>query len=705
MSSDSALSSLLLVAAIAPALGAAASTAWLWAGGQRREIGLIACGSIGLSLLLSLLAVAGWWGRPLVDGVRVPVHSVLANPFPSLGEALRLESLVDGLTVAMAAIVAVVSLAVAIYARGYLAEECGETVAEHGDDLCERPGRFATFFCTLQGFVACMMGIVIAGSLFQAFVFWELVGLCSYLLIGFYRERAVAGSASTKAFVVNRVGDLGFLIGLGLLLTTVGTLSLDPESGLMVRTAVARINGELSTGLLTAATLGLFAGAAGKSAQVPLQVWLPDAMAGPTPVSALVHSATMVAAGVYLVARTYPLFPPEALAIVALVGCATLFIAALFALAADDVKRILAWSTVSQLGYMMLALGVGGWSAAVFHLMTHACFKSLLFLTAGAVLVACHHEQSVHRLGGLLRRMPWTATFMLIGVIAISGLAVPYLTVFGEPIALSGYHSKDAILTSSLASVRSGASHPLLFLVPLAAATLTAAYMTRLWCKVFLGEPRSEGAEHGREVSWSMRGPMLLLTLLAIGVAVGGESERGLLHALIVSSDPTAAAGTDLLDLRHDAHKTAAGLSLAAAFAGAIAAFIVYGRGRERTTWFSRRMPRMVAFLQSGAGFDEVYRDALVRPAFRAGRGLRLLDGSLLDGLIHRVAAGARRAAAADQWIDRYLVDGAVSQVASLVLGGGEAAGRIQTGRLRHYVLFLLAGLLCVFAAVFTLLA
>ena len=698
--SDGLLTATLLLAALGPLIGAIASTVWLWKEGQRFEIGLVSCGSLLLSTICSLVAVAQWSARPVVaeTGQRQPIHTVLANIVDAEAVTLSLELLVDGLTVVMAATVCIVSLCVSVYALGYLAEERERELDEHGADVCRRPGRFATFFCVLQLFVFCMLGIVTAGGLFQAFVFWELVGLCSYLLIGFYRERAGAGAAATKAFVVNRVGDAGFLIGLGLLATQFGTLSLSPETGLTTLASNA------PTGLLTAASLAIFAGAAGKSAQLPFQVWLPDAMAGPTPVSALVHSATMVAAGVYLVARTYLLFTPDALTVVAYVGCGTLFVAALFAFGATDIKRILAWSTVSQLGYMMLALGIGGWTAAVFHLITHACFKSLLFLTAGAVLVGVHHRQSLGDHGGLLRRMPWTAGLMLIGAIAICGLSLPFVTIGGEAIAFSGYHSKDAILTTSLALVQDGSRHPLLFVVPLGTAGLTAAYMFRLWCGLFLATPRSEAAESATEVGWSLRIPMIVLAILAIGVAIGGESERGLLHHLLLSSRPDF--GIRLSGEAFEAaHKTAAVLSLMAAAAGSITAIILYGRRGAEPTWFGRRLPSLVRFLRDGGGFDRLYADSLIRPAIRTGRGLIRVDAGLLDGVIHRIAAFARWAARADERFDATVVDGAVNVIGDVVLGGGRSASRVQTGQLRQYVLFLVAGLLCVFAAVFTLLA
>ncbi len=419
--------------------------------------GWIATGAIGISFAAAVVAVVVWSGtatdaRPGLmrqaaeSGVlwlnlgRVPVH---------FGVQL------DSLTLIMFLMVSLCSLCIHVFSLGYM----------RGD-----PG-FARFFAFLSLFCFSMLGLVISTNLLFMFVFWELVGVCSYFLIGFWFQKKSASDAAIKAFVVNRVGDFGFMIGLALCLVYLGTLSLHElpavfEAGaahagwidgpaspaaLKVPSAAAeRASLLFSSGFLgiAAATwlgIGLFCGAIGKSAQFPLQVWLPDAMEGPTPVSALIHAATMVAAGVYLVARIFAVLTPGAQLVIAGVGCITLTIAALMALVQTDIKRVLAYSTLSQLGYMIFGLGVGAWIGALFHLLTHAFFKALLFLGAGQVIAGCHHEQDLRRMGGLRRRMPRTAWTFLVAVLAISGAGIPY-----TPIGVGGFFSKDEILAVAM---------------------------------------------------------------------------------------------------------------------------------------------------------------------------------------------------------------------------------------------------------------
>ncbi|HQX51145.1 MAG TPA: NADH-quinone oxidoreductase subunit L, partial [Planctomycetaceae bacterium] len=377
---------------------------------------------------------------------------------------LSLDYYIDSLTLVMFVMVTFIATCIHVFAMGYMSEELTEELVDHQAHLSNghhvhRPGRYYRFFAFLSLFCFSMLGLVLAGNIFQVFIFWELVGICSYLLIGFYTERKSACNAANKAFIMNRVGDFGFLIGLMVLWTFFGTFRFGEtvdskgevvqaglfqmlprdEAGNVLRDA---LSGDVKIGavtsadqpasgrtipysLLVVAGLGVFAGCVGKSAQFPLQTWLPDAMEGPTPVSALVHSATMVAAGVYLVGRFYPMFAHEVLLTIAYVGCITLFLAATIAVVATDIKKVLAYSTISQLGYMMLGLGVFGWGAGLFHLITHAFFKSLMFLCSGSVIYGCHHEQEMPKMGGLWRKMPITAFTMLIGVIAISGLAIP----------------------------------------------------------------------------------------------------------------------------------------------------------------------------------------------------------------------------------------------------------------------------------------
>jgi NADH-quinone oxidoreductase subunit L len=414
---------------------------------------------------------------------------------------------IDALTVLMFCMVTLIASCIHFYAMGYMHEELEdvtdvEVTLANGEHL-HRKGRYHRFFQYLSLFCFSMLGVVIAGNIAMTFVFWELVGICSYFLIGFYIERKSASTAANKAFIVNRIGDFGMIIGLMALWGSLGTFSFGGETnaaGQIVKPGMfaqarsasddyrlqtpqgmlesARVMGAEDPAhgghlLLIVAGLGIFCGCVGKSAQFPLHVWLPDAMEGPTPVSALVHSATMVAAGVFLVGRFYPMFTPEVLLVIAIMGCATLFMAATIAITATDIKRVLAYSTLSQLGYMMFALGVGGWVAGMLHLITHAFFKSLLFMCSGSVIHAVHTNE-MSQMGGLRRKMPITAYTMLVGCLAIIGAGVP--TVVG----LSGYYSKDAILAQALHFGRNNATWNVMFYVAAAGAAITAFYMFRL---------------------------------------------------------------------------------------------------------------------------------------------------------------------------------------------------------------------------------
>ena len=656
-----------------------------------RVVGLIASAATAGSFLLSAAAIWGGAERPLTG---------TAFTVADFGRVrLEVGYHIDALTLLMFAVVTLIAACITVFAQGYLSDELTGAYRDHhvsethDADPHVRPGRFHLFFAYLCLFTTAMLGLVLAGNLFALFCGWELVGACSYLLIGFYRERPVAAAAATKAFVVNRVGDCGFLVALAALLSATGDLRFGP----LFDAAAA---GDIPPGSLTVAGLGLLAGCVGKSAQFPLQVWLPDAMAGPTPVSALVHSATMVAAGVYLGGRMTPLLTPAVLLTAAAVGCVTLFVGALAALAQTDLKRILAYSTISQLGYMMLALGVGGWGAGLFHLVTHAFFKSLMFLAAGSVIVACGHRQDLRRLGGLWRRMPVTAGAMLVGVIAISGLAVPGVSLFGARLAFSGHHSKDAILTHALAFARAGGP-AVLYWVPLVTAGITALYMFRLWLLTFAGPPREPHADRGgnpvHESPWVMTGPLVLLSLLAMFCAVGGED--GPLFARLAAVAPAEvplAGGVLVTDADVEAaHGSAATAALVAAAAGTLLALVLYGARLVVpkdgvATWPLR-------FARSGWGFDTLYRHALVRPAWACGTLLAAVDRRVLDGLVDGTAAAARGLGAVGRGFDDRVVDGLVRGTAS---AAGRVGGRlrsVQTGSLRQYVAFLAAAAVAVF--------
>jgi NADH-quinone oxidoreductase subunit L len=399
---------------------------------------------------------------------------------------IRLGFLVDDLAKLMLAVVAFVGFLIHVFSLGYMRDDEAK----------------ARFFGGLSIFMFSMLGIVVADNLFMIFIFWELVGFSSYLLINHYNQKQSAADASKKAFIVNRVGDFGFLLGIIWCYWQFGTVDL---SVLMGRT----IGGQaLITGGMS---LLLFCGAIGKSAQFPLQVWLPDAMEGPTPVSALIHAATMVAAGIYMLCRIYCLMIPEALDVIMWIGTATALYAALCAIVQRDIKKVLAYSTLSQLGFMVAAYGLGSvyetweknpWAgpiAAMFHLTTHAFFKALLFLGAGSVIAGCHHEQDIFKMGGLWKKMPWTFATFTVGVAAIVGL--PYF---------AGFFSKDAILFLAFTNNKA------VFGVLVATAVLTSFYMIRLWKITFFGEARSHEAEHAHESGWVMTLPLVLLAVLSV---------------------------------------------------------------------------------------------------------------------------------------------------------------------------------------------
>jgi NADH-quinone oxidoreductase subunit L len=668
---------------------------------------------------------------------------------------ISLSYYIDSLTLVMFTMVTFIASCIHIFAIGYMSEELTDNYADHqvhtSHGHLHRPGRFHRFFSFLSLFCFSMLGLVLAGNIFQVFIFWELVGVCSYFLIGFYTERKSASTAANKAFIMNRVGDFGFLIGLMIVWTWFGNFQFGdmpvgghtqpglfsmvrgndgqmklhvPESG---RAEVVfknqdnhvqtKPNGEQRTipyWLLVAAGLGVFGGCIGKSAQFPLQTWLPDAMEGPTPVSALVHSATMVAAGVYLVGRFYPMFTPEVLLTIAYIGAITLFMAATIAVVATDIKKVLAYSTISQLGYMMLGLGLGGWAAGLFHLITHAFFKSLMFLASGSVIYGCHHVQEMPQMGGLRRKMPITAYTMLVGVIAIAGLAIPYVTLpGGEPIAFSGYHSKDAIVATALTYMKLN-GHYLLFFLPLAGAGITAFYMFRLWFYTFAGEPRDhEVYEHAHESPWVMVGPLVVLSFFAAFCAFGGES--GILFKLLLDSEPSSVAGgyvaqteylgQGLLNLKlpshaaiHANHAQAGTLALIVAFAGAACAYVVYGVRWVNAAEIKQQFSGIHRFLVNKWGFDEFYDMLFVRPTHVVAGWCSAIDRVVFDGFLHATAKAALKVSDWDRQFDETIVDGAVNTVGTWTYAIGRSLSVVQTGRMRNYVMFIAVGLLGIFA-------
>ncbi len=398
---------------------------------------------MGVPLALATYVLFSWWSADAAARAQLTADAFRYHWADLGGVHATIGVKLDSLTVAMYFMVTFVAFWIFVFSVGYM--------AGHSDEV-DHQSKYHRFFAYLSLFGFSMLGLVVSSSLLFLFIFWELVGLCSYLLIGFYFDRPYASRAAIKAFITNRVGDFGFLIGLMLVYFQLGTLDLDQAATTFAEQAVTGAGIFASTytlfgwSLATIMGIGLFCGAMGKSAQFPLHVWLPDAMAGPTPVSALIHAATMVAAGVYLVARVFRLMTPDALMFIATIGCLTLFLMALVAIVQTDIKKCLAYSTLSQLGYMIFAMGIGAWIAALFHLITHAFFKAMLFLGSGQVIEGCHHEQDMRKMGGLIKKMPVTGFTFLIGVLAIAGFGIP-----GTHIGLGGFFSKDEILAVAYA--------------------------------------------------------------------------------------------------------------------------------------------------------------------------------------------------------------------------------------------------------------
>jgi NADH-quinone oxidoreductase subunit L len=574
-------------------------------------------------IILALLGSLGLSWKALGQAAH-PLE--LSLPWLAVGSVhMNLGVLIDGLSAIMLVVVTVISLLVQIYSIGYMKGEIG----------------YGRYFAYMSLFSGSMLGLVISANIVQTYICWELVGICSYLLIGFWYRRPSAAAAAKKAFVVTRFGDLGFLAAV-LVISHYGGARFEFSD---LRHAVQA--GFFSASFITTVSLLLFSGAVGKSAQFPLHIWLPDAMEGPTPVSALIHAATMVAAGVYLVARTYFLFEssPVALLVVAIIGAITLFLAATMGVAENDIKRVMAYSTISQLGYMMMALGLGGYAAGVFHLTTHAFFKALLFLTAGSVIHALH-TNDMWQMGGLGKRMPVTALTCLIGALALAGIP-----------PLSGFWSKDEILAAAVHSHLPG--HWLFFAVALVTVFLTAFYMFRLWFLTFSGAPRSEHAEHAHESPWVMGGPLALLSLLAI--VAGGLK-------LMV---PGASVGFNEL-LGQEAHEAASslamGLGLAAALAGITLAWAAYRANFVSSAAFNARFPQVRTLFSNG---------------WYINRGWELFATQV-------VMAGSALAA----WFDRHIIDGMVNGVAWLCSAAAAQLRRLQTGQAQFYVMVVVLSLL-----------
>jgi NADH-quinone oxidoreductase subunit L len=609
----------------------------------------VAVGSTGLAFACALEAVREFSQLPpdRIPFVKQFFTWIAAGTFRA-GFDLQ----VDQLTVVMLLVVTGVGWLIHIYSTGYMAHE----------------GGYYRFFSYLNLFMFFMLILVLAANYALLFVGWEGVGLCSYLLIGFYFLRKSASDAGKKAFIVNRIGDFGFMLGMFLLFKTFGTLDFVPMFAKAVPMPADAMG---QYGTLTVACLLLFVGATGKSAQLPLYVWLPDAMEGPTPVSALIHAATMVTAGVYVVARSHVLFThaPTAMIVVAVVGCATALFAATIGLVQTDIKKVLAYSTVSQLGYMFLACGVGAFSAGIFHLMTHAFFKALLFLAAGSVIHAMGGEQDMLKMGGLRKKIPWTFRTMLIATLAISGAPL-----------FAGFFSKDEIL---LADYQSPYDGHILYAFGLLTALLTSFYMFRLIFLTFFGKQRyDEHHVHVHESPWSMLGPLVVLAVLsifggwfALPAFWGGPDYFNHYLAPVFGTSEAAAGATE--GAASSSELTFAFIAVTIALIGFLAAFWLYIRQPGRPAALAKSMKGAYSTLFNKYYVDELYAAAVVKP-------LLWLSTKVLW-----------------QTIDVQMIDGAVNGVARGTTEVGDNMRYAQSGNTRSYAVWVIIGALVIITIIF----
>jgi NADH-quinone oxidoreductase subunit L len=620
----------------------------------KRFVTLVGIGSVAVAT-----AAAYWWlyvyvfrylpTSGLFDFHQIPMIETVASWISAGGFSVDLSLRLDQLSALMLSFITFVGLLIHIYSIGYMAHE-----SDAG---------YARYFAYLNLFLFAMLVLVMANNFLLMFVGWEGVGLCSYLLIGYFYDREYAAAAGKKAFIVNRIGDFGFLLGLFGLVSLFGSLDYDKIF------PAAAADPSRYAPALTAVCLCLFVGAMGKSAQVPLHVWLPDAMAGPTPVSALIHAATMVTAGVYMVTRCNVLFrlAPEAMLVVAVIGGITCIFAAVIALAQNDIKKVLAYSTVSQLGYMFLACGVGAYLAGMFHVMTHAFFKACLFLGSGSVIHAMGDQQDMRKMGGLKGRLPVTYATFLVATLALSGIP-----------PLAGFFSKDAILSSVFEWRPEAVAWlpKLLYGVGLFTAGLTAFYMFRLVAMTFYGEFRGtpEQEHHLHESPRTMTVPLVVLAVLSvvagwIGLpAVFGENANrfaAFLKPVLLPLDGIEAVSEGL---SHSTEWTLLGLSVAVATAGVFLGLSWYARDGGRTpARIAAALPGLYALVADKFRVDEFYERIIVRPF------------EWLCRVLWKV-------------VDVLVIDGILNAAAFLVELSGDALRFLQTGNVRNYALSFFLG-------------
>ena len=550
---------------------------------------------------------------------------------------IKLGFIIDPLTILLLTVVSFLATLILIYAYGYMRDEKGQV----------------RFFVFVQLFTFSMLSVVMADNLLQAFIFWEIMGLCSYLLIGFWFQKPSAARAAKKAFLTTRVGDVFMLIGILILYTNLHSFNYNE-----IFSTVSQ--GQIDKFWLTLATLFIFGGVVGKSAQFPLHVWLPDAMEGPTPVSALIHAATMVKAGIYLVARLYPLYQltPLTLEIMAIIGAITALGAALMAMVAKDFKQILAFSTLSQLGFMVVALGTLGYVAAILHLVNHAFFKALLFLGAGSAIHGAG-TNDVWQIGGLFKYQKVTAITMLLGTLSISGIP-PF----------SGFWSKDEILISAFQH-----GHPLVFLSLIIASFLTAFYMFRLYYLVFTGEKRSN--YEGHESPWSMLTPLVVLASLAVFSGLLSKPIGFFLTGEHIS---------------HDGYFVMI-LSIIVAVSGVLVSTLVYYKNVISPQKVARKLSIIYKTLANRYYIDDIYNFFCSVVVVSLSRLADFFDQKIIDGLIHVTKEITLLTAKASQVFDKWIIDGVINGIANLAISSGRELRKLSTGLIQEYLLVMILGL------------
>lgn len=652
----------------------------------RRVSLVLGIGSMGLALVGSIVALIPTLQQTGEAGVWRATHQWTWMHLGS--EAIELGWVLDPLSAVMLVMVCFVGILIFIFSAGYMAADAN----------------IGRFYCFLTLFAAAMLGLVIANSLLLLFICWELVGLASYLLIGFWYHKPEAAAAAKKAFITTRLGDLGLFIGMLWLYAETGTLLFyDNGAGCLEGSALSAVSGGVTgagiagVAVSTAISLLLFCGAVGKSGQVPLHVWLPDAMEGPTPVSALIHAATMVAAGVFLVARVYPLMDAEpgtvsgqsfALGTVVWVGSITALFAAFLAVAQTDIKRILAYSTVSQLGFMMMGLGAGGVAVGMFHLITHAFFKALLFLGAGSVIHGCHEEQDIRRMGGLRRRMPLTFAAYGVGMMALAG--VPFL--------FSGFWSKDEILHA----VHEWEPSALPFFLGIAAAFLTAFYMTRQMAYVFFGDFRGgKDAPIPHESSRIMTGPLVILAAFSVGLGFIGTPVWPWFQGFLTGE----AAPVDFGLLTAPGTLMVLVISILIAGSGIGVGWWIYGRGAllkpDPVDPLDAWQPTVFGFLRHRGYVDELYACSVARLLGGWGWFSDWLDRVFWEGVVRITEFAGLAGAWISRFLDETVINGGFSWVCRRLAGGGHWLAGLQRGQVQVYLRVLalaLVGILLLFA-------